>query len=288
MKRQFICLFFIILTVNLSAQEEIHLWAQSEIPYFKTNNLEEYSEMLWNTQCLFNITKPTLTIYQAQGKNCGKAVIIVPGGGYEMVSMQHEGHDVAKVLSENGITAAVLKYRLPLKETSDQPEKVPAADLKQALKILRSKAVDYGFDKDKTGVLGFSAGAHLSAYMASKKVERPDFSLLVYGCPRLTAEYIQWLEESLFHRQMTKEELKDFDILSKINHSTPPAFLVHSQDDDICHFSESTFYSNALLNEGVSCEMHLFPEGGHGFGLGKESDGTNQWIFLAINWIKRQ
>ena len=278
----------VVLFANSNAQQKVPLWENEEIPYFRESNLEEYSEEMWGTYCVFNIVSPTLTIYPVKGSNSGKAVLIFPGGGYGLVAVQHEGHDIAKVLSENGITAVVVKYRLPLQESSDKPWLVPFSDAWQALKIIRSKAEELGFDRNKVGAMGFSAGAHLVAYIASKTENKPDFTLPIYGCPRLTDENIQWLENSLFHRTMTKEELADFNILKKVNRNTPSAFLVHSIDDETCNYLETTLYAEALVKAGVSAEVHLFPTGGHGFGRGKEEDGTNQWLQLAINWIKRQ
>jgi acetyl esterase/lipase len=280
-------IFLMIMAFLTRAQQEIPLWETEYPPYYKENNLKEYTEPLWGTKCVYNITRPTLTIYPAKGENSGKAVLIFPGGGYEVVAIQHEGHDVAKVLSENGITAAVVKYRLPLAESSDKPWLVPTSDAQQALKIIRSKADELGFKMNMVGAIGFSAGAHLVAYSASKTENKPDFTLPIYGCPRLNEENIAWLEKSLFNRKMTKEELADFNIIEKVNRNTPTAFLVHSIDDETCHYLETTLYAEALLKAGVPVEVHLFPKGGHGFGLGREEDGTSQWIYLAINWIKR-
>ena len=107
-------------TISGNAQDVYQLWGNEEIPYYKENNLKEYEKEAWGTQCVFDITEPTLTIYAAKGINTGKSVVIIPGGGYGLVALYHEGYDLAEVLSAQGITAAVLKYRLPNLESSNQ------------------------------------------------------------------------------------------------------------------------------------------------------------------------
>jgi acetyl esterase/lipase len=258
------------------------------MPYAKENSMKEYEKEAWGTMRVFNVTQPTLTVYAAKGVNSGKAVVIFPGGGYSMEAICHEGHDVAKALSKQGITPAVLKYRLPNPVTSDKPELLPITDAQKALNMRREMADKYGFKKDAVGVMGFSAGGHLAALASSKNKERPDFALIIYGCPRLNDENIKWLENDLFHRKMTPAEFDEFNLIERVSSKTPPTFLVHSIDDKTCSYLETTLYAQALLENGVENEVHLFPKGGHGLGLGRREDGTDQWIELAIKWIKRQ
>lgn len=258
------------------------------MPYSRENRMVEYEKESWGAMCVFNVTVPELIIYPAKGKNSGYSVIICPGGGYTVEAIYHEGHDVARVLSDNGITAAVLKYRLPLKEASEKPHLLPITDLQRALQMMREMSQTYGIKSDKVGVMGFSAGAHLSAFASSKDAHRPDFALLIYGCPRLNEENINWLEKDLYHRKMTEAEFEENNLIERVNQNTPPSFLVHCLDDETCHYKETTLYAEALRENEVPNEVHLFPRGGHGFGLGHEEDGTDQWIGLAINWIKRE
>ncbi|WP_430814680.1 alpha/beta hydrolase [Carboxylicivirga sp. RSCT41] len=278
----------LLLTGITSASQELRpLWAEDKMPYSKANDLIEEEKESWGTRCVFNVVIPQLYIYPAQGKNSGKAVIIIPGGGYEVEAIYHEGHDVARELAKDGITAAVLKYRLPLAESSDTPEKLPITDVQRALELMRQWAGLYGFETDNIGVMGFSAGGHLAAFACSKVLQRPNFSLIIYGCPRLSDENVDWLENKLFHRTMTEQEYDEFNILEQVNSSTPPSFLVHALDDKVCHYEETSEYAAALRRHNVAFELHTFPDGGHGFGLGDESNGTDQWIGLAIRWIKR-
>jgi acetyl esterase/lipase len=274
---------------SLNAQSIIPLWEAGQKPFYKENDLKEYEGEAFGTKVVYNVLDPTLTIFKAKRKNTGIAVVICPGGGYSLEAIYHEGYDVARALAKKGITGVVLKYRLPNPKSSDQPEKVPLADARRALKLLRQQAGQFGIDTAKVGIMGFSAGSHLatmtSLWRSDDPNENPNFSVLVYGVTDDKPGNFKWLEESLYHRPMTKEELKMNKFLDLVNEQTPPAFLVHAYDDDVCHVSESTFYADKLFENGVPIEMHLFTKGGHGFGLGRKEDGTNQWMPLLIRWL---
>ena len=267
------------------------LWQGQEKPFYKENSLKEYEKISsFNVMCAYDITEPTLTVYKAGKNNCGKAVILLPGGGYSLVAIYHEGHDLAKILAKQGITTAVLKYRLPNPESSDKPHLVPLTDTRRALKLLRTHADKYKFDKNKLGVMGFSAGSHLAAvtslWKSKDKEENPDFSGLIYGVTRMTDENVKWLEDSLYYRKLTEAELVQNKLLDLVNKDTPPAFLAHAYDDEVCSVKESTLYAEKLFEHKVPVEMHLFTKGGHGFGTGRKEDGTDQWVPLFVNWLK--
>ena len=283
-------LFFIFFVKITTGQDVYNLWEDDEKPYYKENNLKEYKEELYETICLFNITQPTLTVYKAKGNNLGKAVVIIPGGGYELVAMYHEGYDVAEKLSAQGITAAVLKYRIPNPESSSQPNLVPLADTRRALQLLRNMSGAYGIDEEKVGVMGFSAGSHLatvaSLWKTDNKEEKPNYSAQIYGVTNLTEANMKWLEKSLYFRKLTNEEVNQNKLLDLVTANTPPTFLVHAYDDAVCNVEETTLYAKKLFEHNVLVETHLFPKGGHGFGLGRSEDGTDQWIDLFVRWLK--
>jgi len=275
----------------LTAQEVIPLWTQQP-PYSKPNALEETVIESWGVPCVKNVTNPTLTVYRAQGDSCGRAMIVLPGGGYTVESFVAEGRRIAEYLSSKGIVAAVLKYRLPLTEASDQPHLVPITDARRAIALMKSRAGDYGFDASRVGVMGFSAGGHLATAVSvltpRQPDENPDFSALIYPVTTLSAGNREWLEESLFHRTMTADERKQYDLVGNVTKETPPAFLVHAYDDDVVSIDESLLYAKALADAGREVEAHFFAHGGHGFGPGRPGDGTSQWLSLLANWIKRQ
>ncbi len=284
------CLLLFLLVSFIYAQDEVKLWEGQEKPFYKENDLEEFEKEVWGTKVVGNITTPTLTIYKAEGENSGKAVVIIPGGGYELVAMYHEGYDLADRLSKNGITAAVLKYRLPNPKSSDEPHKVPLSDGRKALKIMHEKANVYGVDTGQIGVIGFSAGSHLatvlSLWKSDVESENPDFSGLIYGVTILSEDNLNWLEKSLYYRKLSNQEIEQNSLLNLVTSDTPPAFLVHANDDDVCRVEETTAYAQKLYENQVEVETHIFPKGGHGFGMGRASDGTNQWVPLFVNWLK--
>ena len=256
------------------------------MPFAKAHKVQEYAAESWGETCVFKVTQPMLTIYPGRDALVGKVVIILPGGGYEAEAIHHEGYAVAEVLSKQGITAAVLKYRLPDPLTSTSPHQVPLADVRRSIRLLRGRMPDY-----EVGLLGFSAGSHLatvaSVWQAKDALEQPDFSILIYGVTTLTRDHREWLEQKLYHRELSAEEARMNELVDQVSPSTPPAFLVHAYDDEVCDYHGSTDYAEALMHQGVPVEMHLFPKGGHGFGLGRDSDGTSQWPALAVQWIKR-
>jgi len=284
-------LFLGVISSNIHAQEVYKLLEGQTKPYYKENKLQEHEKEAWGVICVYDVTEPTLTVYKAQGDNSGKAVILIPGGGYTLESIYHEGHNLAKVLSRNGITAGVLKYRLPNPESSDQPELVPLSDARRALSLLRDKADRYGISKNQVGLMGFSAGSHLATMTALWRSEildeNPDFTALIYGVTTLSDDNLKWIKESLYFRTLTQEEMINNKLVEMVSKKTPPAFLVHAYDDDVCPVEESTGYAQALFDHGVPVEMHLLPKGGHGFGMGRPEDGTDQWVQLFVNWLIR-
>jgi len=274
-----------------SAGEVIDLW-QGPPPFSKPNSLEEYVKESWGVPCVVDVTHPTLTVYPARGENSGRAMIVLPGGGYEMESIVAEGSEIAEFLSTQGITAAVLKYRLPLVEASDQPHLVPLSDARRAIQLMKSIADTNGFDSSKVGIMGFSAGGHLAATVSVLRSgnpdENPDFSALIYAGITLRAEIRKVLEENLFHRTMTDGEIRQYSLAENVSSATPPAFLVHAYDDDVVPINESTRYAEALTAVGQEVEVHFFARGGHGFGAGRPEDGTHQWMGMLADWIKSQ
>ncbi|MFH6603154.1 alpha/beta hydrolase [Maribacter algicola] len=283
-------LMFFLMVCFISAQEELKLWQHQEKPFYKENDLKEFETEVWGTTAVGNIVEPTLTLYKAQGENTGKAVVIIPGGGYELVAMYHEGYELAKILSKNGITAAVLKYRIPNPKSSDEPHKVPLSDGRRALKIIHEKAAALNINTNEIGVVGFSAGSHLATVLGLWKSddtdENPDFTGLIYGVTNMTEGNRSWLENNLYHRKMTQEEIAQNTLLNLVDENTPQAFLVHALDDNSCQLEETTLYAQKLVDHNILVETHIFPKGGHGFGVGKTADGTDQWVGLFVNWLK--
>jgi len=275
------------------ARQVLPLWDEGDPPYAKPHTIEEYQDdACWgDVSCVHQVVTPTLTLYLPDTDANGTVVVILPGGGYEVEAVYHEGYEIAELLAGQGTVAAVLKYRLPNPETSTEPWRVPEVDVRQALKLLRTRQSELGFHATKFGVMGFSAGGHLAAsvsvHRSHEVIENPDFSILAYSVSIMNAPNREWLEQTLYHRPMTDDEVAYQTLLEHVDTTTPPAFLVHAFDDDVVPYNESTLYAEALQQNGVAAEIHLYAHGGHGFGPGRDEDGTSQWVKLAADWLNR-
>jgi acetyl esterase/lipase len=230
---------------------------------------------------LGNVSAPTLTLYTPKGKNSGAAVVVFPGGGYSILAIDLEGTEVCDWLNSAGITCVLLKYRVP--NTGPYP-KSPAAlqDAQRALGLVRLHAKEWGIDPNRIGVLGFSAGAHLAAALsthfderlydpidaADKLSCRPDFAVVVYP-GYLTLE--------------DKNFAPNADIHPTAN--TPPTFIVQAEDDPV-HVENATVYFLQLKNAKVPAELHIYAQGGHGYGLRDNGLPVHYWPGLVEAWLE--
>ncbi len=229
---------------------------------------------------LGNVSAPTLTLYSPSGKKTGAAVVVFPGGGYQILAIDLEGTEVCDWLTAQGITCLLLKYRVP--NTGPYP-KSPAAlqDAQRALGMVRAHAAEWGIDPKRIGVLGFSAGAHLAAALGTHfekrlydRVDtadelscRPDFAVIVY--PGYLA-----LADAKF--------AQNADI--QVTERNPPSIIIQTEDDPV-HVENSTVYFLALKNAKVPAEMHLYAEGGHGYGL-RSAQAIGAWPKLVEAWLR--
>ncbi len=228
---------------------------------------------------LSGVSDPTITIYPASDEVAtGSAIIVCPGGGYEILAYDLEGDEICQWLNEIGVTAVLLKYRVP-RRTGLEKHTAPLQDVQRAISLVRSKAEELNLDPQRIGVMGFSAGAHLAA-MASTSYDKrtypevdaadkvsckPDFCLLVYPA---------YLDGPNF---TIAPELK-------ITAQTPPTMLVQTEDDK-SYINSSLFYYYALKEAGVPATMHLYSKGGHGYGLRDTGNAVNEWPYRAEEWF---
>lgn len=241
------------------------------------------------------VSVPTLTLFKpAQGKANGTAVIICPGGGYSGLAMGHEGYQVAERFAAIGVTAFVLKYRLPSDAIMVNRSIGPLQDVAQAIYNVRKDAVKWGVDPSKIGVMGFSAGGHLAASLTvhykDAKIEnkegislRPDFSVLIYPVISFTesahagsAKNLVGTDEAL---------LKYFSNDKYVDAETPPTFMVHANDDKTVPVQNSILFNQALVKAKVKGELHIYQAGAHGFGM-KNSTTTQDWFLNLEDWLK--
>lgn len=276
----------------IRAQETVALYPGA-IPNSRPAKIEENNSLPSNG--MYNrVTKPTLEVYLAEkGKAPGAAVIICPGGGYSVIVYQGEGVGTAKEFAKNGVTAFVLKYRLPDDSTMVDKKIGPLQDVQQAIKLVRENAVKWEVDVNKVGIVGFSAGGHLAATGATHFTKsyidnasgtnlRPDFQILVY--PVIS------MQDSLTHRdsrrkllgnQPSREMIDLFSNELQVTNNTPPAYLTHAADDKVVDVDNSIAYFEKLRHQNVDVEMHIYPKGGHGFIFRQKG-----WMELLIQWMK--
>ena len=295
---------FLLMSFNtlLKSQQVIPLYA-GKIPNAKPCNEtdHEFIDTSWDKNGILTvdkITKPTLTIYEAPNeKRTSAAVVICPGGGYSILAAGHEGADVAKAFNNAGITAFVVRYRLPKDECMTNKSFVPLMDAQQALYIARKNAKQYGIDSNKIGIMGFSAGGHLASTVGThfnqpvrKELAganlRPDFMLLIYPVISFNDSIgHRGSRDNLIGKNPDKNLVHLFSNEKQVTAQTPPTFLVHASDDDGVNPENSIRFYEALLKNKVPAEMHLYEHGSHGFGLYNKTTEEN-WFQTCINWMK--
>ncbi len=283
----------------LSAQEEFPIW-ESEIPGQLTST--EYQEYTTGGDAndilrVHQVVTPSLRAYIVpKEKSKGAAVLICPGGGYKILAIDHEGYQIAEWLNSIGISAFVLKYRLPENQIMQNKAIGPLQDAQKAMRIIRQNAKEWNIDPDKIGVMGFSAGGHLAAtlstryddevYTTEKKLSaRPDFSILMYPVISFQDELTHGgSRTNLLGASPSKVQIDYFSNELQVNKFTPPALLIHSVDDKVVPVENSIAYLKQLKSFSITAEFHAFSDGGHGYGLGR--GGTHSiWSKNAENWL---
>jgi acetyl esterase/lipase len=297
--RILIALSMFALSVPSMAQTEtINLWPQDKIPNFKSNNVEEKS--VTDAEGILRIsgvTVPTLTAYIVpKEKATGAAVMICPGGGYGILAASHEGSDFAKWFNDRGISAFVLKYRLPNENAMTHQHEVPLMDAMQGMKLIRQNAVKWNIDINKVGVMGFSAGGHLAATLSThynmgeraSQEAKPNFSILLYPVISFSPTIAHGgSRDKLLGSEKSEELIKYYSNELQVSDQTPPAFLVHAMDDSGVPVENSIEYYLALKKHKIPAEMHLYPKGGHGYGMRTEGKGSlGNWPAAMEGWLK--
>lgn len=230
------------------------------------------------------VSQPTMTVYSPQAPNTGAAVVVFPGGGYNILAIDLEGTEACDWLTSKGITCVLLKYRVPCRKTGPYRDCLTALqDAQRTLGLVRSRAPEWHIDPGKIGVLGFSAGGHMVAAMsthwekrlypavdaADKESCRPDFAVALYPGHLAVPEKNFALNPDL-----------------PITSRTPPTFLLQAQDDPVDPVENSLVYYSALRKAGIPAEIHVFAKGGHAFGLRPTASPIGQWPQLVEAWLK--
>ncbi|MBF4508602.1 alpha/beta hydrolase [Flavobacterium sp. JLP] len=291
-------LFLAISNLTQAQNQIVPLWNKipDEIKAPDYKEKEIIKDGLVQSTSLVSI--PTLSIFVPTAvKPNQTAVIIFPGGGYSHLAIDKEGTKVANWLNSLGITAFVLKYRLPSDLIMKNKNIGPLQDAQEAVRYVRENAAKWNIDTNKIGTIGFSAGGHLASTLAthyddktyesaSKISARPDFSLLIYPVISMQNEVThKGSQTSLLGNNPSQDLIDSFSNEKKVTPQTPPTFLVHATDDGAVIPENSIYYYLALKKNGVTSELHLYENGGHGFGLGVK-DTSKNWTKDCEEWLK--
>lgn len=288
MKRMVLAAMAAAAVATASAQDlEVKLWDNASAPHSNGIAVAEKDE---GEERVSHTTEAVLYIYKAAGEvNSRQAVVICPGGGYYLAAMGHEGHDMARWLAANGVTAAVLKYRMP-----DGHPEVPTEDAAEAVRYMREE-YESRDEVGQVGIRGFSAGGHLAAatgvgaldkYAERAADVRPDFMILFY--PVITADPLKGHQgsfDNLLGYDRTAELTAQWSLENLVDRATPPTLFLLSDDDTVVPPVNSVRFYDALKREGIRASIRIFPTGNHGWGFHDWFPYKEQWQRAVIDWL---
>mgnify|MGYP001619327510 CR=1 FL=1 len=317
--------FAILMATNSAySQQVMPLYEASKMPNAKPSappeNLLSFPAGERTIRFITDVSSPELIAYLPDQKIAtGMAVIVCPGGGYSGVAIDHEGHDIAKKLSENGIAGFVLKYRMPKTSLVENKEFVPLQDAQRAIQIVRENAKNWGINSRKIGIAGSSAGGHLASTAGTHYQKalidnpkgtslRPDFMILNYpvisfadslthygsrfnligDMPLAELEKImqewQTSEQKLATLPVSPEKVAEYSNELKVTPDTPPVFITHSVDDDVVKVENAILFVAALQKNKVPVETFFYANGGHGYGMDNSASEVD-WMENCIAWL---
>ena len=292
----------IAMTIAATSQEiTLPLWPAGRLPnYQKTNETEK-----WDSTDIVRVSKvqnPEIAVFIPSKKSAtGQAVVICPGGGYGILAYNWEGTDVAKWFNSKGITAVVLKYRLPNSKSNIVPDKSPLMDAQRAIRMVRANADKWNVKKDRVGIMGFSAGGHLASTAGThfdngntsatdsieRQSSRPDFMILMYPVITMSKATMHSGSRNNLIGSNPEAQLANFYSAElNVTKETPPTFFAHATDDKAVPVENSLMLYQALKDKGIPAEMHIYPKGGHGFGLALGIPETESWTDRCIDWLR--
>jgi len=290
-------LFFFMLLCGIFGQAEQLLY---EGPIPNTRDVpdpERVEELRPGSRAFFATAVPTLAVFKPRHPN-GQAIVICPGGGYTITAYDLEGIRVAESLVQDSITAFVLKYRIPQDRTNVDRSLAPLQDAQQAIRYVRKNAAEYEINPDRIGIMGFSAGGHLASSAATHfdriadpnetdtTSVRPDFAILIYPVISFTDALTHMgSRNNLIGEDPGEAEILYWSSEKRVGPDSPPAFLVHAGDDEVVPVGNSIAYYQACIENGVPAEMHLYPKGGHGFGM-YNTTTFDSWMERLRNWLR--
>ncbi|KJF43942.1 alpha/beta hydrolase [Draconibacterium sediminis] len=301
LRRLVVALICVVATVgSLSAQfQVIDVWNGKASGALESEEFTQHVDTTAGWIDKHSIVDPDLYFYPApKEKATGTAVVICPGGGYSGLAIRHEGLQVAQWFNSVGITAFVLTYRQPDDAAMENKSIGPLQDGQRAIRIVRRHAKEWGIDPEKIGIMGFSAGGHVASTISTHYTEkvydpddstsaRPDFSLLIYPVISMDSTIThRGSRVGLLGNAPLAEQVKHFSNDSQVNTHTPPAFVVHSLDDDVVPVENSIKYALAMKKHDVPCELHIYQSGGHGYGMAPGRSTQSMWPQACLKWLE--
>jgi len=290
---------------SLENLQEMNIWQNkigpgSEKVTLTQEVLERSKRADLKDRAVVKVTAPTLTVYRPAKPN-GFALLVTPGGSYKRVVLDKEGSDLAAPFNAAGVTLFVLTYRLP-GDGHENGRDVPLADAQRAMRLIRANAAEWGLKPDRLGVMGFSAGGHVAASLATgfaRKVyasqdaadaqsARPDFAVLGYPVITMKDPAVhKGSRKQLIGANPPAELIEAYSMEAQVRADTPPTFLLHADDDTSVLPENSILFYQGLKKAGVPASLHIFPSGKHGFGIsGAEGRPAAIWPRLALEWLQ--
>jgi acetyl esterase/lipase len=295
MKRAGLIFIFVLLITAADAAEFISLWPDGKMPNSKGMKLEE---VIVNDR-IRQVDKPGMyAFFPAKEENSGCAVLICPGGGYRWLAYDVSGFQVAKWFNTIGVTAFVLKYRLPNSPDLVERDKGPLQDAQRAMRLIRSRAKEWGIEPEKIGVMGTSAGGHLASTLGTHSEDvssignspdemsfRPCFMILVSPVITMGAYTDKGGRENFLGESPSEELIKKYSNEQQVTSETAVSFIVHAADDSVVDVRNSIMFFQSLSENKVSVSLHIFPQGGHSIGVCKNPGSTALWTSLCKAWL---
>lgn len=299
MRRVFIVSLVITTTVARS-QTIVPLYPKDSVPNSWPAPYKEIQSVNATTgdTSYTKVSEPTLEIYLPEKeKASGTAIVICPGGGYSGLAYTKEGTKVARAFANMGVAAFILKYRLPADSTMKNKTIGPLQDAQSAIKMVRMRASEWAIDPERVGIAGFSAGGHLAStagthfnnpVIANREgiSLRPSFMILIYPVISFADTLMHaGSRNRLLGEKPSDEMIRLYSNELQVTTNTPPTFIIHSEDDKTVKAANAIHFYMALLKNAVPAEMHIYPKGGHGFGINATTN-HGRWMERCYDWMK--
>lgn len=296
MKKNFVLIFFILISVFAKAQEFVPLWPAGKKP---NNNGKKITDSLYNER-IWRVATPGIYCFVVpKAENNGSAVLIVPGGGYARLSHLYSGFNLAKWYNSIGVNAFVLIHRLPHQQDLINKQLAPVQDAQRAMRIIRANAMQWNIKTDKVGVMGISAGGHVATTLGTHAKDeaaindtidqysyRPDFMILLSPVITMGKYAHGGSKKNFLGADTTKANIEHYSGELQVSSFTVPTFLVHAQNDSTVKVQNSVLFYQALIEKKINASLHIFTQGGHGIRLDENPGSTELWTNLLEAWLK--